>query len=62
MDILPDTMQIAVSIRRTIVVDDDVHTLHIDTTAENVSSDEDTLLEGFESRIAVDTLMDVSSS
>lgn len=51
----PDTVEIAVCIRRAVVVDDDVDTLNIDTTAEDVSRHEDTLLEGLECRVAVDT-------
>jgi hypothetical protein len=47
-------MQVAVRIRRAIVIDDDVHALNIDATSEYVSSDQDTLLESFECGIAID--------
>ena len=48
-------MKVAVSVRRAVVVDDDVHTLDIDTTAKNVGGHEDTLLEGLEGGVARDT-------
>lgn len=48
-------MEIAVCIRRAVIVDDDVDTLNIDTTTEDISRHEDTLLEGLEGRVAVDT-------
>ena len=54
---LPNTMQIAVSIRRTIVVDNDIDTLYINTTTENIGSDKNTLLECLESGVAVDTMV-----
>ena len=48
-------MKVAVGVRRAVVVDDDVHTLDIDTTTKDVSVDEDTLLERLESGIPVDS-------
>lgn len=45
---VPDTVQVAICIRRAVVVDDNVHPLHIDTTAKDVCRHEDALLEGFE--------------
>lgn len=52
---LPDAVKVAVGIRRTIVVDDDVDTLDIDTTTEDVGSDQDTLLERLEGSVSRDT-------
>ena len=48
-------MQITVGVRGAIVVDHDVYTLHIDTTTENVSGNEDTLLESLERGVPFDT-------
>lgn len=48
-------MEVAVGVRRAVVVDDNVHTLDIDTTTEDVSGDEDTLLESLEGGVARDT-------
>ena len=33
---LPDTMEVRVSIRGAVIVDHDVHSLHIDTTTEDI--------------------------
>ena len=41
-------MEVRVSIRRAVVVDHDVHSLHIDTTTEDVGGDQDALLERLE--------------
>ena len=46
-------MQIAVSIRRTVVVDDDIDTFNVDTTAKYVRRNQYTLLEGLKRRIPV---------
>ena len=48
-------MQITVCVRRTVVVDHNVHTLHIDTTNENICRYQYTLLECFECSVAGDT-------
>lgn len=48
-------MEVAVGIRRAVVVDDDVHSLNIDSTAEDIRSNKYSLLEGLEGGIAVDT-------
>lgn len=48
-------MQVTVRIWGTIVVDDDVDTFDINTTAEDIGGDKDTLFEGFEGGISVDT-------
>lgn len=53
---LPNTVQVAVGIRRAIVVDDNVDTLNINTTSEDVGGDKNTFLERFECSVAVDTV------
>jgi hypothetical protein len=47
-------MQIAVRIRRAIVVDDYVDSFNVDTTTKNVGSHENTLLERLKSCITID--------
>ena len=54
-EVLPDTMQVAIRIRRTIVVDDDVHSFNVNTTTENVCRYENSLLESLECRVTGDT-------
>lgn len=54
-------MQVAVGIRRAIIVDNDVHSFDIDTTAENISCNKDTLLKSLERRVAADTAQGVNS-
>jgi hypothetical protein len=49
-------MQITVSIRRTVIIDDDVHSLDINTTAEDISSDQNTFLESFEGSVSADSI------
>lgn len=49
-------MQVRVGICRQIVVDSKVDTLNVDTTAENVSGDTDTLVEFFELLVSADTV------
>ena len=49
-------MQVAISIRRTIVVNDDVHALDINATTEDIGGNEYTLFESLESSVTVDTL------
>ena len=44
-------MKVAVSVRRAVVVDDDVHTLDIDTATEDVGGDQDALLERLEGSV-----------
>ena len=53
-------MKVAVSVRRAIVVHYDVDTLDIDTTTEDVGSDEDTLLERLEGGVASNTVQCMS--
>lgn len=50
-----DTVEVGVGISRQIVVDSKVDTLDINTTAEDVSSDTDTLVEFLELLVAFDT-------
>jgi hypothetical protein len=49
-------VEIAVSIRRTVVIDDNVDTLHVDPPTENIRGDEDTFLERLESSVALDSI------
>jgi hypothetical protein len=48
-------MQVAVGIRWTIIVHNDVDSLHIDTTAEDIRRDQNTFLERLECRVTSDT-------
>jgi hypothetical protein len=50
-----DTVEVGVGIRGKIVVDGQVDALDIDTTAEDVSSNTDTLVELLELLVALDT-------
>ncbi len=54
-------MQIAVCIRRAVIVDDDIHSFNIDTTSKDVGCHKDALLESLECRITADTAKDVGS-
>ncbi len=47
-------MQIAVGIRWTIIVNDNVYPLNIYTTTEDIRGDKNALLECFKSRVPVD--------
>jgi hypothetical protein len=49
-------MEVAVSIRRTVVIYNNVDSFHVDTPTEDIRSDEDTLLECLESSVAFDTI------
>jgi len=49
-------MQIAVSIRWAVVIDDDVDTLYIDTTAEDICRNKYTLLKSLESCVSIDAV------
>ena len=55
-------MKVTVGVRRAVVVDDDVHTLDIDTTTEDIRRYQYTLLEVFEGLVAVDAGGDVSEA
>ena len=48
-------MEIGVGVARKIVVDGQVDTLNVDTTAEDVGGNTDTLLEVLEGLVALDT-------
>ena len=49
-------MQITISVRRAVIIDDDVHSLDINTTAEDISSDQYTFLEGLEGGVSADSI------
>jgi len=49
-------MEVRVGISGKIVIDGQVDTLDIDTTAENISGNTDTLVELFEFLISLDTI------
>ena len=49
-------MEVGISISRKIVVDGEIDTLNIDTTAKDIGSDANTLLEVFERLVALDTV------
>jgi hypothetical protein len=46
-------MQITVRVRRTIIVDNDVHTLNVDTTPKDVSGDQYTLLKSLKCCVTI---------
>lgn len=48
-------MQVRIGVRRAIVVDNNVDTFHINTTAKDIRGNQDTLLESLESSVTVDT-------
>jgi len=50
----PNTMQVAICVPRSVVVDDDIDSLNVNTTAEDVGGDKYTLLEILELRITGD--------
>src|SRR3546814_97420 len=52
-----DAVQVLVAVVWEIVVDHNVHTLDVDTTAEKVGGDEDTLLELLESLVAANAVV-----
>ncbi len=54
-------MEVGVGITREIIVDGQIDTLDIDTTAEDVGGDTDTLLEVLECFVALDTELTVST-
>lgn len=49
-------MKVRISISRCIVVDNDVYSLNIDTTTEDVGSNQNSLLERLELLVSTDTL------
>lgn len=52
-----DTVEVRVCVARSVVVDDDVDALDVDTTAKDVGRDEDTLLERLELLVPLDALL-----
>lgn len=48
-------MEVAVCIRRAIIIHDDVDSLYIDSSSEDISRHEDSLLEGFERGVTFDS-------
>ena len=52
---LPDAVKVAVGIRRTIVVDYDINTFHIDSTTKDISRNKYTFLKCFESGITINS-------
>jgi len=48
-------MQVAVGVGRSVIVDDNVDTLNIDTTTKDVRGNKDSLLESLESRVTFDS-------
>ena len=58
----PHAVKVAVRIRRAVVVDHDVDTLHIDTTTEDICRHENTLLKCIEGGVACDTVRVISAS
>jgi hypothetical protein len=49
-------VQITISVRRAVIIDDDVHSLNINTTAEDISSDQNTFLKCFEGGVSADSI------
>jgi hypothetical protein len=49
-------VEVTVSIRRTIVIHNDVDTFHIDPSTKDIGSDKNTLLERLEGGVAFDTI------
>jgi len=49
-------VEVAVSIRRTIVIHDDVDPFHINPPTKDIGSNENTLLKRFEGGVALDTI------
>ena len=49
-------MEVAVSIRRTIIIRDDVDPFHINPPTKDIGSNENTLLKRLEGGIALDTI------
>ena len=55
-------MKVRVRIGGSIVVDDDVHPLNVNTATKNISGYKDTLFESFERRVSADTKRDYQVS
>ena len=52
---IPNTVQVAICVTRSVIVDDDIDSLNVDATAEDVGGDKDTLFEVLELRVTGDT-------
>lgn len=50
-------MQVAVRLLRHVVVKDDIDLLNVDTTAENLGSNQDTVLKLFEALVDLDSII-----
>jgi hypothetical protein len=51
---IPHSVKITVCIGRTIVIDNDVDTLNINTTSEDIGGNQNTLFECFEGGVSAD--------
>jgi hypothetical protein len=49
-------VEVAVSVRRTVVINNDVDTFHVDPSTEDICSNEDTFLECLESGVTLDSI------
>jgi hypothetical protein len=49
-------VEVTVSIRRTIIIHNDVDTFHIDPPTKDIGSDKNTLLESLEGSVTFDTI------
>jgi len=57
-DDIPNTVQITVCIRRTIIVNDDIYSFDINTTTKDIRGDKDTFFKSLECRITTNTETD----
>lgn len=53
---VPNAMQVAVGIRRRIIVYNDIDPLNVDTTAEDISCDQNSLLKRLERGVTFDSI------
>lgn len=53
---VPNTVEVRVSIRGTIIIHNDVDTFYINPSTENIGSDKNTLLERLEGGVALDSI------
>jgi hypothetical protein len=54
-EVVPNAVQITIGIRRTVIVDDNVDSLNVDTTTKNIRCDENTFFKCLKGSVAVDT-------
>lgn len=52
---LPDAVKVRVSVGGSVVVDDDVHPLNVNTATEDISGHKDTFFEGLKRGVSTDT-------